>query len=1122
MALKRVKVTGHIGTSGGEPVTGGKVRFALDRTDFDGTIAVATNETFEVALSAEADGTARFEAEVWPNARGTEGSRYQVVAQYHYRAEDGATQSAKLDYGALTVLDVPAQDISSLRPAAALVPRKLRFVTAEAFAAMDEANRSAGNFAILREAADGPFANVLGYADALWLEGRCVHQIFEDGAESWHAAAPKPEIGLSDLSLADGAEAGDVVAQIGATMAGDLRFTLAGGAGLFAIDGAALTLARDLEATDIPPFAVTITATSGEASVSQSFALTIDGDVPRGLVVDPAAPLVAAKTPAGTEIAQLHADNSDVEFALTESDGPFAVRGRALITTGPVAADALYTLTITANNAMGEAQILLNIATLPAEIIDDTPAESDLTLTPFTRDLTIFDSGAAFGRDVATVPLSGTATAGAEIEARAVSTEDEGATSTAWQRVGAADADGDWQGEISVLRNTSWYRVELRAAGDADARVTSEQRFGAGHVVALLDQSLKAQIFSGQDGTDGPALSLPEGDIQVVYSDESQDASAPKLVHVKAAAGVKASMEAMAETLSGTLPGEKVMFVDLAQSGEALSVLVDDIKSERKWTDLEASVALARADGAEIGALLFWHYATSASKWGPNYGQNLMAVALGQDWDGTTLGRGSVTVTGPAGQSSIRLDHAFTDLFDPAVTRFCLMAPEKRVLKEDLSNAVTLADGEATSHMHMAYEAAHLSVRALAENPAAGGAFAYVGFAPTSFRTGSAVSPLDPHASPDDADGIERLGRLVAVGAIYALGLSETPLPVLDQAELSADGVTLYWGSSAGALTTTRLARGLPPIDGTDAHRTEVMGFEVNGVAASYAAIEGGRVALRKPDGALWTKEDVVTYGRGGATGMLRVEADQAAEAWMNTPLLASDVYPGLEGVPVATLPDNAAVFAALSEVTNTGAAVRLASGGTWLQSPSYSAMDATPKGVTIEIEGEFALPPSAFYTLAADPGLQFVWQLGSTAKGVAERILVKDPETRVKSEFGDYATRQVPDIAAITRLRLSLDMETGRIKTFHNDALWTDAVIADPYGSMDPTRLLLLFNKSLHSANEPLAGEAISGVRVWFETTAEGSVPSRQPDFVLGGTLGEWTGDLGGWTLLGDAPSAA
>ena len=130
-----------------------------------------------------------------------------------------------------------------------------------------------------------------------------------------------------------------------------------------------------------------------------------------------------------------------------------------------------------------------------------------------------------------------------------------------------------------------------------------------------------------------------------------------------------------------------------------------------------------------------------------------MAVALGKQWDGSAITRGAATVHGPAGQMDLTIDHFFTDIFDTAQTRFCLMAPEKRAVTEDMAHATQLADG-GIAYTHLAYEEAHKAVRALAENSAAEGAFTYVGFSPTSFRTGSIIAPLDPHASPDDVDGI--------------------------------------------------------------------------------------------------------------------------------------------------------------------------------------------------------------------------------------------------------------------------------------------------------------------------------------------------------------------------------
>jgi hypothetical protein len=84
------------------------------------------------------------------------------------------------------------------------------------------------------------------------------------------------------------------------------------------------------------------------------------------------------------------------------------------------------------------------------------PAPTNVVLlTAFSRDRTLFDSGAGFGRAVATVPLSGSGTAGEIVQARAVSLDDAGATTTSWVDIATIAAGGLWSGTITAPRRAA-------------------------------------------------------------------------------------------------------------------------------------------------------------------------------------------------------------------------------------------------------------------------------------------------------------------------------------------------------------------------------------------------------------------------------------------------------------------------------------------------------------------------------------------------------------------------------------------------------------------------------------------------------------------------------------------
>ena len=142
------------------------------------------------------------------------------------------------------------------------------------------------------------------------------------------------------------------------------------------------------------------------------------------------------------------------------------------------------------------------------------PVEGEIAIAvaPFSRDRTLFDGGAAFGRAEARVPLSGTlAGAGAEgrgVEARAVT--EAGLPVTGWTRVAEAGPDGAWAGALAVPRACEWLRPEVRVAGAPEtpgARAVGARRFGVGHVIAIWGQSeVHQMLLASQDNAEPEPL----------------------------------------------------------------------------------------------------------------------------------------------------------------------------------------------------------------------------------------------------------------------------------------------------------------------------------------------------------------------------------------------------------------------------------------------------------------------------------------------------------------------------------------------------------------------------------------------------------------------------------------
>lgn len=112
-----------------------------------------------------------------------------------------------------------------------------------------------------------------------------------------------------------------------------------------------------------------------------------------------------------------------------------------------------------------------------------------LTITDFSRDIIVYDSGAHIGNDFATVPVGGNGTAGQVIQAQAYSVDDEGKTSTIWVDVATVSAGGTWAGTLSVLRNSSQYTLRAREKLNPGTVVETTKKFVVGHKWAIWGQS---------------------------------------------------------------------------------------------------------------------------------------------------------------------------------------------------------------------------------------------------------------------------------------------------------------------------------------------------------------------------------------------------------------------------------------------------------------------------------------------------------------------------------------------------------------------------------------------------------------------------------------------------------
>lgn len=704
------------------------------------------------------------------------------------------------------------------------------------------------------------------------------------------------------------------------------------------------------------------------------------------------------------------------------------------------------------------------------------PAPGTISLSGFSRDRTIFDSGAGFGRAEAEIPLRGGATAGEAVEARAVSLDDGGATTTAWADVATADAGGLWSGTITVPRSGSWFRPEVRLKAHPGVAAQGAQRFGVGHVIAIWGQSEPDRIISAfHNTTPPPAVPDPEA-VQVFHG----AAATPARHLVTDAAPMTAGVAALAATLIATRPGEKFAVIFHTVPGTDPRELVNDANPGRSWAADKALHDFATADGQHVGLAAMSWFAAPGSL-GAAYGEAMFPLFAGKTIAGAPV-TFPATISYGAGLS-YHADHWFGELYDYTRTRWAPYGPHRFDIDADMQDATHLVGGAVQANLANK-QVARQSWRAMLALPHAT-MFLPAAVEPITYVNGTtdgAGGWTDfAHPAGNTADGIQAWARLTAHAILRSAGLSAWAVPVFDHSLWEPSGAWVEVWSSAGAVTTTRLARGEATLGSGQAHWTEVMGFQINGAPARNTQIVAGRVRIF-PNSGSFTYADAVHYGEGGATGMIAFPEDAIAQTWKNLPIVDTGAA-GLPGVPVAPLPAAAALAntlpAAAQPFTTTGS-------GPWFLDPVN-----VPAGTTaMTFAARFrlaALPPSGSYILFAQAGASFDVEILNNG---SVRVNIRDgAATKVLSNALVAAgltggvwhdlTGSADQAAQVFRLRLNGALIATLPFTTTGNGL---------FASNRAVSFLARNNGTLQYVGQ------VETLRVWFSATPTGAEPAAPP----------------------------
>ncbi|SPH24105.1 hypothetical protein DEA8626_03154 [Defluviimonas aquaemixtae] len=725
------------------------------------------------------------------------------------------------------------------------------------------------------------------------------------------------------------------------------------------------------------------------------------------------------------------------------------------------------------------------------------PPTGSVTLASFSADRAIFDSGAGIGQAQATIPLSGTGTAGEVVQARAVSLDDGGATTTAWADVATADAGGAWSGTITAPRSASWFRPEVRLRSQPGVAAQGAARFGVGHVIAIWGQSGPDRILSSfYDNSTPPTVADPEA-VQIFHG----AAVTPQRHHITDAQPMTAAAAAMAETLIAARPGEKFAVIFHTVPGTDPRALVNDADGSRDWAADKALHDFATADGQQVGlAAMAWF--ASPGNLGADYGEALFPLFSAKRTDGTPVAF-PATISYGSGQS-YAADHWFGELYDYSHTRWVPYGPPRYDITADMRDATHILGGGQDFRL-ADKQSARESWRAMLAVPDAT-MFLPLGLEPLTYVNGiddGAGGWADnAHPNGNSPDGTQALARLTVHAILQSAGLTSWMVPEFDQCLWEPTGAWVEVWSSAGPITTTRLARSETALGATLPHWTEVMGFQINGLPAETTQIVNGRARIL-PNSGVFSYADAIQFGEGGSTGMIAHPDDFFAETWKNLPIVDLGLA-GLDGAPVRPLAD-ASVLA--NTLPAPAQPFKTSASGPYFLNPAN--VPAGTSAITYAAKVKFAALPGATSILFAQASTGFDVELtsfghlrltiedGTGAKMLSAHVVSLGLATGVWYEFVVSADQ----IAQVARVKIN------------GTLVATVPFTGTSNGVFQSSRALSFLARN----NGLLQFEGdVEYLRAWHSATQTGAVPGTVPDKEILGPASVCNADA--WKLGADA----
>lgn len=792
----------------------------------------------------------------------------------------------------------------------------------------------------------------------------------------------------------------------------------------------------------------------------------------------------ATGSPAPTVTGVLTLNSVDVTSAISNGEYVATLQSSA----------GVLSWTVTASNGIGtDAEVVLNTV---------VPSSYGLTLTEFSRDMSIFDSDNARGNNRADIPVGGTiASDGAVVEVRPVYADTGAAVSGLdWQDM-PASSGGAWSGTYTgVYRTAEWLRLQARIKNDPASVVQMTNRFAAGYVFMVEEQSnvhqglkpgldLAAQNAAAAGDPFPVTIGNQPGDFQFVWlGDEGVDPQ--PLAYVHDGNPHTTSLAAMAETFAKTISGLKVMVGFETRSGSPEDQpLNDDPGTNRQWVNSLYIANTLQADGSEVGAVWALHFqATSgrADEW-------IAGAFFGSNVDGT---RRPELTTDPGGFpteqiAGLNVNHIWPEAYPGLLTG--------RTQFVFYSRGNTYAKDIVLSHFD-----SNDSVRPTLRANFPGHFTEDVGF------HGMIVQPVgDVHWDKADVErGYPRNMRYMAIIMMRAGGgLLDYALPTIDHVEYTPQHVTIW--SDAGPITTIHRLKGNTtnyPVDPTAATWVEgdleVIGFTneyMQNVARTEIVDENGtpatagRIRIYPAEGELFDDSTRLFYlaGRSGHQQLPGV----GREVYTDTYLY--DHYPVVDiGVPTVfgqILQPMTDIFdlAKLNDIPSAGTTPFRVEDGVPSFATSQTLSSQSTQQYTMEMEFRRQLARSFYFTnLSNDIYMEMFFNASGGISVSFKHVFSQD------TFVGSVPSEDVPNtVDGFHTFRIAIDLSIPRVDLFV-DEVPVDNQTTPQFGAntvLAGGTPQFRGNLAVEAFNNGSGGD-VRRFRAWADYAAGGVTPAGTP----------------------------